>query len=322
MCLFHVDTPRLAAGSCEANSPMRVAGWVIAIKHDLSALRVMVDGKPNADATINLKRPDVALAFPNHQHSMWSGFVAEAFLDCHVNRIVTISLMARFGELEEELLQFQIQVRGLEGVEKLRERDWMYSDILACPICGASVQQDVDSVRCSRCKASFEKRRGAPIFAEPGAMVGCKLLEKNHTNPCSEEYFSIIRETSPGLTLDVGAGNPTESERFPNMVLHEVVQYACTDVISLYSRLPYRDNTFDTVISKAAFEHIPRPWEMADEIYRVLKPGGLVRVDTAFMYPLHGDPYHYFNMTEQGINELFKRFKRAESGVKQYQNPS
>jgi SAM-dependent methyltransferase len=322
MCLFNIDTPLIEAGSCKANSPLRVSGWIIPTRHELSALKIAINDKPNAEATINLKRPDVALVFPNYQYSIWSGFAGEAFLDNFVNSTLTVTLTAQFGRLEEELIRFVVQVLGLEGIVKPRERAWNYSNILACPVCGASVHEDMYNFQCTGCKLSFEKRRGIPIFTEPGCIVGCKLLEKNTTNPCSEEYFSIIQETSPGLILDIGAGNPAESEQFPNMVLHEIVQYANTDVVSIYRRLPYKNSTFDAVISKAVFEHIPRPWEMADEIYRVLKPGGLIRVDTAFMYPLHGDPCHYFNMTEEGINEIFKRFELIESGVKNYQTSS
>ena len=124
------------------------------------------------------------------------------------------------------------------------------------------------------------------------------------------------------LVLDLGAGNPRDSEHHPNVVFHEFVHYAHTDVVSVCDRLPYRDNVFDAVISKAAFEHLARPWEVADEIHRVLKPGGLVRVDTAFMFPLHGDPYHFFNMTLDGAKEMFKRFRTLSCGVMPYQLPS
>jgi SAM-dependent methyltransferase len=93
-------------------------------------------------------------------------------------------------------------------------------------------------------------------------------------------------------------------------------------VVSVCDKLPYREGVFDAVISKATFEHLARPWEMADEIYRVLKPGGFVTVDTAFMQPLHGDPYHFFNMTLDGAREIFKRFKMVRCGIKPYQTPA
>src|SRR6185503_2077876 len=107
----------------------------------------------------------------------------------------------------------------------------------------------------------------------------------------------------------------------PNVVFHEWVHFARADVVSLYARLPYRSGVFDAVISKATFEHLRRPWDTADEVYRVLKPGGLVHVDTAFMQPLHGDPQHFFNMTLDGVREIFRRFEPLRCGVKPYQTP-
>jgi SAM-dependent methyltransferase len=148
------------------------------------------------------------------------------------------------------------------------------------------------------------------------------LLVTNPTNPNAEEHTSLIKDLANGLVLDLGAGNPRESEHYPNVVFHEFVQYAHTDVVSVCDKLPYREGVFDAVISKAAFEHLARPWDMAEEIYRVLKPGGFVTVDTAFMQPLHGDPYHFFNMTIEGAREIFKRFKMVRCGIKPYQTPA
>lgn len=153
-------------------------------------------------------------------------------------------------------------------------------------------------------------------------MIQSHLLETNPTNPNGADHTKIIEDPANVVVLDLGAGNPRESEHYPNVVFHEFVQYAHTDVVSVCDRLPYQEGVFDAVISKATFEHLARPWEMADEIYRVLKPGGLVHVDTAFMQPLHSDPYHFFNMTLDGVKEIFERFTMVRCGVKPYQTPS
>lgn len=41
-------------------------------------------------------------------------------------------------------------------------------------------------------------------------------------------------------------------------------------------QLPYEDNVFDVVYSKSVIEHFYYPERLVQEIYRVLKPGGLV----------------------------------------------
>jgi len=40
--------------------------------------------------------------------------------------------------------------------------------------------------------------------------------------------------------------------------------------------LPYKDNSFEVVFSKSVLEHFYYPEKLVQEIYRVLKPGGLV----------------------------------------------
>lgn len=52
----------------------------------------------------------------------------------------------------------------------------------------------------------------------------------------------------------------------------------------------YFDRQFDLVFSLAVFEHLAMPWVVAEEIARVLKPGGLVVVETHFSYSMHERP--------------------------------
>lgn len=40
--------------------------------------------------------------------------------------------------------------------------------------------------------------------------------------------------------------------------------------------LPFRNNAFDIAYSSNVAEHVPAPWRMADEMLRVVKPGGIM----------------------------------------------
>lgn len=79
--------------------------------------------------------------------------------------------------------------------------------------------------------------------------------------------------------LDVGAGDINGNNRF----LFEKCEYHGNDVVdapnativSKTKDLPFRDATFDTIVSTECFEHDPEYAESLQTIYRMLKPGGL-----------------------------------------------
>jgi len=317
---FSLDSPK-PGWFLGLHSPFVVSGW--AIRAEASApvgIEVEVNGQLRATTVTGLRREDVANAFPENEGSLWSGFATEVFVDDLNGGKIDVEVKAVFDVQKIQIGRFQARVRGLVRLVSPRPKDWTFADILICPLCFSQLRETESCFQCPRCERDFDKRRGAPIFISGSETVLSRLLETNPTNPNAEDHTNIIRANR--LVLDLGAGNPRESEHFPNVVFHEFVHYAYTDIVSLCDRLPYKEGIFDAVISKATFEHLVRPWEMANEIYRVLKPGGLVHVDTAFMQPLHGDPYHFFNMTLEGVKEIFKRFQMVRCGIKPYQTPA
>jgi SAM-dependent methyltransferase len=317
--LFAMDQP--ATGwFARLRSPFIVAGWVIPDpENPLKEIDVKVNGQTRAITTTGLRRQDVADAYPDRE-ALWSGFATEVFIDDLDNSKVDVELNAVFEEGEVSVDRFHARVKGLERLVPSRPRNWLYGDILACPSCLESLDETALGFRCRGCKRETLKRRGTPIFTNGHGVISSQLLVTNPTNPNAQDHTRIIE--SHGLVLDLGAGNARESEHYPNVVFHEFVHYAHTDVVSICDGLPYSEGVFDAVISKAAFEHMVRPWEMAAEVYRVLKPGGLLHVDTAFMQPVHGEPYHFFNMTLAGAREIFKSFKMVRCGIKPYQTPA
>lgn len=61
--------------------------------------------------------------------------------------------------------------------------------------------------------------------------------------------------------------------------------------------LPFLDNTFDVCFSSNVAEHVPQPWQMAAEMLRVTRPGGLMILSyTVWHGPFGGHetgPWHY-----------------------------
>jgi SAM-dependent methyltransferase len=64
----------------------------------------------------------------------------------------------------------------------------------------------------------------------------------------------------------------------------------------------------DVVISCSTFEHIQRPWLAAEQIGKVLQPGGLFFVQTHQTFPLHAYPWDYWRYTIDSLRLLFQEF--------------
>jgi hypothetical protein len=107
------------------------------------------------------------------------------------------------------------------------------------------------------------------------------------------------------LFLDIGAGlRPVYR---PNVVYVEIAALPTTDILAFGDDLPFDDGTFDGAICLAVLEHVINPFAVAEEMVRVLRPGGRLVVDWPFLQPVHGYPNHYFNATEHGARLAFER---------------
>ncbi|OAG73360.1 putative methyltransferase [Gluconobacter japonicus] len=121
-----------------------------------------------------------------------------------------------------------------------------------------------------------------------------------------DKISNLQKQHPEWMFLDVGAG--LRDSVTSQMVNVDVFPSLSTDVVCIGENLPFADAQFDFVLCAATLEHTKRPWEVAAEICRVLKPGGIVRIDYPFLQPVHGYPSHYFNATPEGNISLFEKW--------------
>jgi SAM-dependent methyltransferase len=138
-------------------------------------------------------------------------------------------------------------------------------------------------------------------------IINTKNVSSNSYDPIA---LSIIEEHSNGLILDCGSGK--RSTYYNNVVNFEIAPYDTTDVLGVGEELPFKDNVFDAVFSLAVLEHVKDPFKCASEISRVMKPGATLYCVVPFLQPLHGYPNHYYNMSMQGLKNLFDDFLHIE----------
>lgn len=128
--------------------------------------------------------------------------------------------------------------------------------------------------------------------------------ENVSSNGYDGDAIALIEKHRAGLILDCGAGS--RPSYYENVVNFEIAAYPSTDVRGVGEVLPFRDNSFDAVFSLAVLEHVKDPFQCAREIKRVLKPGGDLLCCVPLLQPVHGYPHHYYNMTAQGLANLFE----------------
>ncbi|WP_053080369.1 class I SAM-dependent methyltransferase [Methylobacterium variabile] len=135
------------------------------------------------------------------------------------------------------------------------------------------------------------------------ALSGAEDSPNVSQNAYDGHVQELIAAHPDGLILDAGAGR--RDRYYANVVNLEIADYDTTDVLGVGEVLPFRDASFDGVISIAVLEHVRDPFACAREIARVLKPGGRLVCAVPFLQPLHGYPHHYYNMTGEGLRNLF-----------------
>ncbi len=70
------------------------------------------------------------------------------------------------------------------------------------------------------------------------------------------------------------------------------------DVQADGAALPFRSETFGSVICAELLEHVPYPPHVLAEAHRVLRPGGMLLICVPFLNRVHGDPYDFGRYTD------------------------
>ncbi len=312
--MFNLDFPK----STEINYLTKFSGWYISTNHRDVKLSLYLNDKPYTSLLHGGYRPDVAAAFPKQKYASHSGFWGELLLPENFQPNTDIKIEI-FADRKEKKLLFHNQFKLIGNTSNLpqREKKFNLEELLICPECGKK------AAPCNVENCPVWIRGNTPHILCSEDLPFIKLTETETTHPYSEGILSVLNKIGEnGIVLDFGAGNTQAEYLKPNICYLDVHQYQYTDVVCSTLKLPFLDNCFDGIISHAVFEHLPNPFTTAKELYRILKPGGLIFIDTAFLQPLHADPSHYFNMTVHGLRQILSDFEEINSGIFPHHYPS
>lgn len=309
---WHLDSPRTGRPWASPDR-LDVSGWT-ASRAPVEDLRLTVDGRPAGVELESAARPDVTDSF---------GLPATGF---------GASLPAAGAEGRDVQVEFSVDgvphrivVPSTEDVadpgERRLDKHRRLRPHLRCIACGGELEDGDDVLGCVACGERYPVVGGVFDFLPPAVREEFDIVptENVSSNVYDGVMTNLVHAHRDGLVLDCGAGR--QATYYRNVVNVEVVAYDTTDVLSVGERLPFADDTFDCVASFAVLEHVKDPFRCARELLRVLKPGGELYCQVPFLQPVHAYPNHFYNMTEQGLVNLFPGLDVEAAGVIPFGQP-
>ncbi len=202
--------------------------------------------------------------------------------------------------------------------------------VLCCTNCASSnsslIFTDVGA-RCSQCEKLYPKVAGSIRFFDDkfehsndssfqqNEMFNNSLTAKIYNfgrKFVSSEYLPVdqVKELVASIedgkvAVELGSGNRRLNPRILNV---DLFPFPNVDLTMDIHRTAFRDASVDYVILDCVLEHVEKPELVVNEIYRILKPGGQVVCTAPWIFPYHGYPKNFFNISQDGHRLLFEKF--------------
>ena len=84
------------------------------------------------------------------------------------------------------------------------------------------------------------------------------------------------------------------------------------DIVDDLTDTRIKPDSYDFIICAEVVEHVTSPQKAAQNLFKILKPGGGILVSTPYIFPTHDAPYDFFRYTEYGLKLLFEQFEIVE----------
>ena len=118
-----------------------------------------------------------------------------------------------------------------------------------------------------------------------------------------------------GNLLDVGCGNKPFLDIFDGKIEKYVgidmpsTRHINKEINAFASgqNIPFKSNSFNTILTTSVLEHVEEPQRMFDEMHRVLKKNSYLILTTPCQYGLHEQPYDFFRYTKYSLRMLAEK---------------
>ena len=155
---------------------------------------------------------------------------------------------------------------------------------------------------------------GSGLRAAYRRMVG---RVQNHTVhitalPVEKAVAHVFANNQSARVLVIGAADNDFND--PRVTYSDIYRGKNVSVMFDAHSIPYPDGAFDCVVGIAVLEHVADPWKCAQEMTRVVAPGGFVYSSIPFLQPVHMGAYDFTRFTYLGHRRLWRQFEEVSSG--------
>lgn len=103
-----------------------------------------------------------------------------------------------------------------------------------------------------------------------------------------------------------GCYRPIVEERGWKYIGIDIRRGPNVDIIVEPYKYPFKDNSFELVISGQTLEHVQAPWLWAKELYRITTKGGYVAIIAPYLFLQHRFPVDCWRILPDGAIYLLK----------------
>ena len=144
-----------------------------------------------------------------------------------------------------------------------------------------------------------------------------KIISRNNiTKYILRDLKELEKNNKMFDALFVGSGGALErliKENFRcNLITIDVDIKRKPNYVMSVADMHFKNNKFDVIFIYEVLEHVDKPFEASNELFRVLKPGGTLLLSTPFIFGIHDGPYDYWRFTKYGLKNLFYKFREIE----------
>jgi SAM-dependent methyltransferase len=219
-------------------------------------------------------------------------------------------------------------------------------EIIKCPICNCDdIRYFKDKLKCINCNTLFDISNNIPVMIDKNYST---FIEENLDKICWEDYDvknktvrvakhfdgkkTFFERLSPTYRVQIGPtyndfidkynisenilelGGGLSSLQVNGSINMDINTYKDVDIVGDARKIPFKDNSFEAVISNSVLEHIYEFEAVIKELGRVVKKGGYIFMCVPQVCGRHHE-IDYHRWTLPGLEKMFIKYQVIDKGV-------